>query len=98
MTNSDIEKDLERIDSLNPFTGKRIREFIRLQEARIERAENMSTAYQGDLARVSGRHERFLELLNIRYQCPPTNLTAETCKGKEHCRECWCAWAESEGA
>lgn len=97
MTNADIEKDLERIDSLNPFTGRRIREFTKAQEAKIESAEDDAIAYQADLARVSGRHERFIELLNNRYQCPPTQ-SGETCKGRDHCRECWCEWAESEEA
>jgi len=52
-------------------------------------------AYQSDLKRVECRHDAFLEHLIDLYNCPPTQ-TAETCKGDDRCRDCWCEWAESK--
>jgi len=41
----------------------------------------------------SNLHEIFVNHLVDRYECPPTQ-TAETCKGKGYCHDCWCEWAE----
>ena len=61
----------------------------------IEELSDDCVAYQSDLKRVVHRHDVFIKHLIGLYNCPPTQ-TAETCKGDDRCRDCWCEWAESK--
>ena len=92
---------LARLDNCyNAFDAHAIRKYINTLEVKIEELKSnteeindCAEAQASDLLRVIDRHDRLVKYLIDIYQCPPTK-TAETCKGKGDCYNCWGEWAE----